>query len=261
MSDYRRILNDADAIARKAAATLMSMRDQRLDITRKEGLDIVTAADLASERIVIDGLRALTPQASILSEEAGTTGTPGESRWIVDPLDGTINYASGLPWFSVTMAYQERGETKVGLTVAPAAGFEAHYTSDGVATVNGRPAKVSATARLADAVIAVVLTSHFSAEEVARTAEIIRRLGVGARGVRVIVSGAFEYSTVAAGQLDAAVSIKADIVSYAAAMPLLRAAGGKVTTLSGADSVDEDTQKIGSNGLIHDELLEALRDL
>ena len=59
----------------------------------------------------------------------------------------------------------------------------------------------------------------------------------------------------------AAVSIKADIVSYAAAMPLLRAAGGKVTTLSGADAVDEDTQKIGSNGLVHDELLEALRDL
>ena len=125
MSNYREILDSADAIARKAAATLMSMRDQRLDVTRKEGLDIVTAADLASERIVIDGLRALTPQASILSEEAGTTGTPGESRWIVDPLDGTINYASGLPWFSVTMAYQERGETKVGLTVAPAAVFSA----------------------------------------------------------------------------------------------------------------------------------------
>lgn len=185
----------------------------------------------------------------------------GESRWIVDPLDGTINYACGLPWFSVTMAYQEQSVTKVGLTVAPAAGFEAHYTSEGIATVNGKTANVSTTARLADAVIAVVLTSHFSAEEVARTAEIVRRLGVGARGVRVIVSGAFEYSMVAAGQLDAAVSIKADVVSYAAAMPLLRAAGGKVTTLSGVDSTDEDTQKVGSNGLIHDELLEALRGL
>jgi myo-inositol-1(or 4)-monophosphatase len=261
MSSYQEILDSADAIARKAAATLMSMRDQRLDVTRKEGLDIVTAADLASERIVIDGLRALTPKASILSEEAGTTGSPGDSRWIVDPLDGTINYASGLPWFSVTMAYQEQGTTKVGLTIAPAAGFEARYTNDGVATVNGRPARVSTTAKLADSVVAVVLTSHFSPDEVAQTAEIIRRLGVITRGVRVIVSGAFEYSTVAAGQLDAAVSIKADVVSYAAAMPLLRAAGGRVTTLSGADATDEDRQKIGSNGLIHDELLDALRGL
>lgn len=59
MSDYRQILKDADAIARKAAATLMSMREERLDVTRKEGLDIVTAADLASERIVIDGCARL----------------------------------------------------------------------------------------------------------------------------------------------------------------------------------------------------------
>jgi myo-inositol-1(or 4)-monophosphatase len=261
MSDYTDLLRAVEPIARRAADTLMSMRQERLDISRKEGLDIVTVADLASERIVIEGLRALTPHASILSEEAGVTGAESDVRWIVDPLDGTINYASGLPWFSVTMAYQEKGSTKVGLTLAPAAGFEARFTSDGTATVNGKPAKVSSTSRLADAVIAVVLTSHFSAGEVDRTAEIIRRLGTAARGVRVIVSGAFEFSTVAAGQLDAAVSIKADVVSYAAAMPLLRAAGGRLTTLAGANATDEDVQKIGSNGLIHDELLDALRDL
>jgi len=76
--------------------------------------------------------------------------------------------------------------------------------------------------------------------------------------VRIIVSGALEMSLVAAGRLDAFVSLKADIVSHAAAMPLVRAAGGRVTTLSGADSADESWDKIASNGAIHAELLEAL---
>ena len=67
------------------------------------------------------GLRALTPDAAILSEEAGASGPCERARWIVDPLDGTVNYAAGLPWFSVTLAYQESGRTRLGITHAPAA--------------------------------------------------------------------------------------------------------------------------------------------
>jgi fructose-1,6-bisphosphatase/inositol monophosphatase family enzyme len=107
-------------------------------------------------------------------------------------------------------------------------------------------------------VISVVLTSHFSEDEVARTAEIIRRLGMQARGVRLIVSGAFELALLASGRTDGFVSIKADIVSHAAGMPLVRAAGGRVSRLDGVDCVDDDLEKIGSNGLIHEELLRCL---
>jgi myo-inositol-1(or 4)-monophosphatase len=74
-----------------------------------------------------------------------------------------------------------------------------------------------------------------------------------------MVSGGFEMSLVAAGQLDAFIGLKADIVSHAAAMPLVRAAGGRVTTVTGVDSVDADLEKIVSNGMIHEELLEAIR--
>jgi myo-inositol-1(or 4)-monophosphatase len=248
-------MNSAEVVARRAADTLVAMRERHLDVTHKEGLDIVTTADLASERIILDGLRTLTPDAAILSEEAGETGPGGGARWIVDPLDGTVNYAAGLPWFSVTMAYQERGVTRLGLTLSPVVGLTARFCEGGTATVNGLAAKVSSTPRLADAVVGVVLTSHFSEDEVRRSAEIIRRLGNVARGVRIIVSGAYEFSMIAAGRLDATVSIKADIVSYAAAMPILRAAGGRVTTLAGNNAKDDDTTKIASNSLLHDELL------
>ena len=72
---------------------------------------------------MLDGIRALTPDAAILSEEAGASGPHDGARWIVDPLDGTVNYAAGLPWFSVTMAYQEGGVTRVGVMHAPAVGM------------------------------------------------------------------------------------------------------------------------------------------
>lgn len=258
---YCAILERADAIANDAAATLVAMHGEPLAVSRKQLRDVVTEADLASERIVIDGIRALTPRAAIFSEEAGASAGGDGTRWIVDPLDGTVNYASGLPWYSVTMAYQEADTTRVGVLRAPEAGIVARFVEGRIATVNGHDARVSACASLADAVVSVILTSHFNDDEVTRSAEAIRRLGGRARGVRIIVSGGLELTLIADARLDAFVSLKADIVSHAAAMSLVRAAGGRITRLDGRDAHDDDLQKIASNGRIHDELLECLRGL
>jgi myo-inositol-1(or 4)-monophosphatase len=262
MKSHLELLGGAEAIAARAAATLTAMRGTTLDVTRKELRDVVTEADLASERVVLEGLRALTPDVPIVSEEAGATGPEhARARWIVDPLDGTVNYAAGLPWFSVTLAYQEDGITRVGVTHAPAAGIVARYAEGGAATINGRTARVSDRRSLADAVVSIVLTSHYTDREVERTAEAVRRLGSAARGVRIIVSGGLEMTLVADGQLDAFISLKADVVSHAAAMPLVRAAGGRVTRLDGRDAVDEDEVRVASHGAIHDALLERLRGI
>lgn len=259
MTDVDRLLRGAEAVLQKATARLVAMQGGKLNATRKDFLDVVTDADLESERIIIEGLRALTPDAAILAEEQGETAGKGSQRWIIDPLDGTVNYASGLPWFSATVAYQEQGETLVGLTHAPSSGLVARYVRGRVATINDAPARVSGVTRLEDAVVSVVLTSHFTPAEVAGTVEIINRLARVVRGVRIVVSGALEMSLVASGRLAAFVGMKADIVSHAAAMPLVRAAGGRVTRLDGRDSRDEDRQKIASNALIHDALLACMR--
>ena len=129
-----------------------------------------------------------------------------------------------------------------------------------LSTINDQPAQVSATRNLSDAIVSVILTSHFTPDEVRRTARIIERLGSVVRGVRIIISGALEMSLVASGRFDAFVSIKADVVSHAAATPLVRAAGGRVTRLDGTDSKIDDLEKIASNGLIHDELLVCLNE-
>jgi myo-inositol-1(or 4)-monophosphatase len=235
------------------------MQDGGLNAVRKEHYDVVTEADLASEAILLQGLRQLTPQAAILAEESGASGPQGGARWIIDPLDGTVNYAAGLPWYSGTIAYQEGGETVIGLTHAPVAPMLARYVKGVAAEVDGRPVRCSPVERLADAVVSVVITSHFSVEEVRRSARIVEILGSRARGVRTIVSGAFEMSLVASGRMAAFIGVKADVVSHAAAMPLVRAAGGRVTTETGRDATDEDLVKIASNGLIHDELLDVVR--
>jgi myo-inositol-1(or 4)-monophosphatase len=258
---YSSILGHAENIAARAAATLVEMQGGALAASRKELRDIVTQADLASERIVIEGLRAATPDAGILSEEAGIIGAQGGKRWIVDPLDGTINYAAGLPWFSVTMAYQEDGVTRAGIVDAPLARLKATYEEGVPPRVNGQDARVSAITSLSDAVVSVVLTSHFSPREVARSTEIIRRLGEAARGVRIIVSGGLEMCLVASGKLDAFVSIKADIVSHAAAMPIVRGAGGRITRLDGSEAGDDDAERVASNGHLHTELLACLKGI
>jgi fructose-1,6-bisphosphatase/inositol monophosphatase family enzyme len=256
MTDYATLAARAETVLRAATTRLVAMQGSDLRATRKDLLDVVTEADLASEEILVAGLCALTPGAAILAEERGAVAGASDARWIIDPLDGTVNYASGLPGWSGTIAYQENGKTRIGLSHAPSAGLMARYIEGVAADVNGRPVRVSPIERVADAVISVVITSHFSAEEVRRASAIVEVLGREARGVRIIVSGAYEMSLVASGQLAGFVGIKADVVSHAAAMPLVRAAGGRITTAAGVEADDADFVKIATNGRIHDELLD-----
>ena len=257
--DFSQLLAGAQAVVAEAAAKLVAMQSQPsgLRTERKDLLDVVTEADLAAEEIVVDGLLKLTPGAAILAEERGAVGEGG-ARWIIDPLDGTVNFASGLPWFSVTVAYEVDGVVELGLVHAPKAGLLARYLRGRIAEVDGAPARVKPTATLADAVISVCLTSHFSPELVRRTSAIVERLATVARGVRIVVSGGFEMSLVASGRSDGFVSIKADVVSHATGNELIRAAGGRVTRLDGRDAAIDDLERIATNGLIHDELLATL---
>src|SRR3954469_8255263 len=104
MRDLMQLLHGAETVVAEAAAKLVSMQSRPLRTERKDLRDIVTEADLAAEEIVVTGLKKLTPEAAILAEERGASMGSNGARWIIDPLDGTINYARGLPWFSVTVA-------------------------------------------------------------------------------------------------------------------------------------------------------------
>lgn len=259
MNAHISIMAGADAIVRRAAECLQTMQGEISAPKRKALLDIVTDADLAAEKLIIEGLRTLTPDAGFLAEEQGQSGPQHIKRWIIDPLDGTVNYASGLPWFSVSLAYQESGRTQLALIEAPSAPLSARYIDGVEASVDGLPARVSGVDRLEDAVVSVLLTSHFQPLDIARAMRAIERLSRAARGVRIVVSGAYELALIASARLSAFVALSADTVSYAAGMPLVRAAGGTVTCLDGRAARDDDLEKIASNGRIHAELLACLQ--
>lgn len=256
MQDRQSIAAAAEVVLRKATDQLVARQNEPLSVSRKELRDVVTEADLASERMLIDGLSAITPTAAILAEESGVTANTGTNRWIIDPLDGTVNYASGLPWFSGTVAYQEDGETVIGLTHGPRVPFFAKYIKGLCAEIDGSPARVSNVDRLDDAVVSVVITSHFNDEEVARVVRIVEALGKKARGVRTICSGSLEMTLVASGKTSGYIGIKSDAVSHAATMPLVVQGGGLVTNENGAPASDFDPIRIASNGRIHNELLD-----
>jgi myo-inositol-1(or 4)-monophosphatase len=252
-----------EALARRAGSEIMALRGLDLGAQRKEGYDVVTAADLAAEKVVLDELARLTPGVMVLSEEGkgGLEAPKTGPFWVLDPLDGTINFAAGLPIFAVSLALKKGSGTELGIVHMPAMGRMFRFQADNPreATVDGRQMRSSKAKRLADAVVSLTVTSHYGPEMFDRVMKVFDRLARRARGVRVIVCGAYELAAVASGRLDGHVCLKGDIFSVAAAMPMVEMAGGKVTRLDGQPSRDIDEDIIASNGLIHDELLDAVR--
>jgi len=190
---------------------------------------------------------------NILTEETKQSRTQSPYLWIIDPLDGTINYASGLPLFAVSIGVQYQGNTIAGVINLPALG-EVYTAVQGEGAYEGGRRLTVTTSELSEAVVSVILTSHFSEEHSQNTLNVIKALTGSIRGVRIIVCEAFELASIASGRLDGNICIKADAYGAAAGQLLIEEAGGRVTEFSGR-TFDKTSQSIvASNGVIHKEL-------
>jgi len=119
--DLQNLLRVAAAAAVKAGALLQELYDQPHQIRHKGPIDLVTEADLAAEELILDVLRDTLPEIKILSEEsfASYEKIPEEPVWIIDPLDGTTNFAHNFPWFAVSIAFYDRGKSQIGVIYSP----------------------------------------------------------------------------------------------------------------------------------------------
>jgi myo-inositol-1(or 4)-monophosphatase len=257
-TDTEKLLEVCNLAAFRASSLLLKMRGRSLSISHKERLDIVTSADLEAERVILQTIREHFPDHNILTEESTQEKTASPFEWIIDPLDGTINYTAGLPMFCVSVAVQHAGVTLAGVVSAPAFGetFGARRECGSHNGLNERLA--TSKSALSEAVIAVILTSHFSEEHRRQTLDIVRDLAGLTRGIRIIVSEALELSYIACGRLDANICIKADPYGAIAGQLLIEEAGGRVSDLAGASFGEDSTSILASNGVVHDELLELL---
>ena len=218
--------------------------------------DLVTEWDTRIERFLLDELPRRAPGVPILGEEYGGRIDPA-GTWIVDPVDGTVNFAHGLPLFAISIGYQERGEDLAGVVIAPALGWTFAAARGEGATRNGAPLRVSATGTLERAMVCtgfpydrqVSPRNNFSAwDHLQRVAGAVRRLG----------SASLDLCFVAAGWLDAYWEFKLKPWDLAAGAAIVAEAGGRVTALDGGRFVAESGEILATNGALHDTMITEL---
>ena len=193
----------ATGIAARAGELLLDRIERLERVDYKSAKDVVTEADHLSEALIIDAIRAAYPEDGIIAEEsgdhvsrAGHAPTAGVGRaWVIDPLDGTINYANGIPFFCVSIALVEAGRPIVGVIHDPMRGETFAAADDGLATLNGLPIETSTKDKLTDFVVSISLSGSqliSRARAVRKAIRVSRSMGSAALALAYVGNGRFD---------------------------------------------------------------------
>lgn len=253
--DISALLSDAIDLARKAGAIQMEyFRGDKLDIKSKlNDSDVVTAADKAAESVIISGIHSKYPNHSILSEESGEEAHEADVRWVIDPLDGTTNFSSGLPLFSVSIGIEYQGETVVGVVYAPYLDELFHAIKGEGAYLNGIKIHTSGKTKLAQSVIATgfPVDKNVSADNnMDNVAMVLPYI----RGLRRLGSAAIDLCYVAAGYLDGYWELNLHQWDVSAGELIAKESGAKVTHFR----YDRNISILAATPNIHDAVLPML---
>jgi myo-inositol-1(or 4)-monophosphatase len=257
MSEY---LPDLEGIAREAGALLMSYFDRHIKIEYKGDVDLVTAADRASEKLIADRLHERWPQHGIVGEEGTRSDTGADYRWFVDPLDGTTNFAHGYPVFCVSIALARKDDQlEVGMLYDPTRDELFAAERGRGATLNGRRMHVSRTARLAESILGTGFPSHKRHKN--PNIHFYHQITLRSHGVRRAGSAALDLANVAAGRYDGFWEFNLNPWDTAAGVLIVEEAGGKVTRFDGTPFRLDSREVLATNGLIHQEVLTNFREI
>lgn len=251
------MLNFALETARDAGQLLIE-KFGRVTVTKKGDINLVTEADLASESLIIERIKSYYPKHSILAEEAGNAVVIGDStwKWIIDPLDGTTNFAHGYPCFCVTIALEHDGEIVLGVTFDPTRNELFSAERGRGASLNNKPIRVSATERLSEALIVTGFPYNF--KDRPDFARHLNRFLVESRGVRRDGSAAIDMAYVACGRFDGFWEEGLNPWDMAAGVLLIEEAGGHVTGYDGSKFSVYHPPILATNGLIHSQMSNVL---
>ena len=252
------MLNFAMDTARQAGGVLLEKFGKKIDVSKKGDVNLVTEADLASEKLIIERIASHHPRHSILAEESGNSVTDASSKWkwIIDPLDGTTNFAHGYPCFSVTLALEHEGRVVVGVTYDPTRDEMFAAERGRGASLNNKSISVSSNEALIDSLVVTGFPYNF--QEDSSLVDRLTRFLLKARGVRRDGSAAIDLAYVACGRFDAFWEDGLNPWDIGAGVLLVEEAGGRVTDYRGG-AVDIYKPPIcASNGRIHTQMLEIL---
>lgn len=260
MSGYERELSVAESVAREAGALLRENFDREQEVGYKGRIDLVTQMDLKSERLIVGRLKAAFPDDDIWAEEGSGERHGADRLWIVDPLDGTTNYAHGYPIFAVSIALRVEGGLVVGVVYNPLLDEMYAARRGGGTTLNGRPRRVTTVAALERAMLATGFPYDMRRDDPEQSnVGPFSRFVVRAQAVRRAGSAALAIAKVAAGRTDGFWERGLHAWDMAAAALMVEEAGGRVTDYEGRSLVLETGEIVATNGPVHAPMLEILR--
>lgn len=255
--DCSAILAEAQTIAREAGAILLDHRG-RVGIEYKGEADLVTAADRASEQHITQRLRAAFPQHAMVAEEGSRT--PGNGPcWYVDPLDGTTNFAHGLPFFAVSMGLESHGVMECGLVYNPVMGEMFTAIRGQGAWLNRQPIHVSPQADMASALLATGFPSRHRHQN--PNIHFYQYFSLRSHGMRRLGAAALDLCYTACGRFEGFWEFRLQPWDVAAGKLIVAEAGGQVTDMLGGPHRLDSPDILASNGVLHAALVGAFADL
>lgn len=246
------------AAARAGGVILRSKFGTRLHIEEKSAKDLVTEADREAEAAIVAVIQARFPEHNILAEEGVYPQTASPFRWIIDPLDGTTNFAHTFPWFAISIALENAGEIILGIVYNPI--YEELFVAvkGQGATLNGQPLQVSAINRLDRALLATGFAPA-STTTAANNFDHFMRFQEKAQACRRPGAASLDLACVAAGRFDGFWEMKLKPWDTAAGMLLVTEAGGRISNFDGAPFTPDQLECLASNGRIHNAMLPILQ--
>jgi len=243
--------------ARRAGAVLLAGLSNEKRISKKTHRhDIVTTHDCLAEEAIVERILAAFPEDGILSEEGTRRQGRSSKLWVIDPLDGTSNFARGIPVFSTSIARLRDGQPEVACIYDPVREEAFTAICGEIPELNGRRISVSDQPTLDGALVAVGFSVH--ADRRARTLTGLRELIGPVQAIRTSGSAALDLAYLAAGRIDAVWYVALHEWDVAAGRLLIASAGGAMTSLSGGVIEDPSRGVLATNSRIHRELLAAL---
>jgi myo-inositol-1(or 4)-monophosphatase len=250
--------------AREAGRILSDRLGRALQVSNKGAIDLVTEADLASEKFIIDQIKSYHPRHAILAEESGATNASGEAewKWIIDPLDGTTNFAHGYPCFCVSIALEHDGRIELGVVYAPSSDEMFAAERGAGAALNDRRIRVSEIEDLNSAMLCTGFP--YNVRERPNFTRDFAKFTMESQAVRRDGSAALDLAYLACGRFDGFWEEGLKAWDVAAGVLLIEEAGGTVSDFEGAPlkihTPSVYTPRVlASNGLVHDAMLRVLK--
>jgi len=253
------ILQIVEIIARQAGAVLMEGYGNVRHIQQKGAIDLVTEFDKRSEEIIISSIQQKFPDHAILAEESGHNKTISEYQWVIDPLDGTTNFAHGIPIFSVTIGLLRNNSPVVGVVYDPHRNEMFSAEAGQGATLNNRPIHVSSQADLGHAVISTGFPYDLRTNPRNNLDQFVQ-FQLRTQAVRHLGSAALDCTWTAMGRLDGYWEFGTKPWDVGAGALIVREAGGHVTSVDGGEDFLSNESILVSNRLLHEQMLRVLSE-